>query len=221
MRYAPAVLFGTALLSLAAGADAARADSIQWYYSWSRSPAVIYADGSTTSYVALSTASQTKTLGTAAIQATNAFTYGGGVGGPPAIFSPSPATQFTLTLNIWDPAAPQPGHVSFAGELFGYLTSTTSHIQSYYPGVTTKSLTLGKHLYTVHLDAFAPSGPDCHTAQVTAIATVTVQKLPEPTAAFLAALALPAAGAFWLRRRRQRIFTEAPGPGISRVQQSP
>ena len=198
MRYAPAVLLGTALLGLAAPA---RADQIPWSYSWSRTPNVIYADGSTASYVTLSDASQTETPGAAGpIQATNVFTYGGSPNGPPAEFTDKP---FTLTLNLFDPTVAQPGSVSFAGDLFGYLTPTNGHITTFYAGPTTKSLTLGKHLYTITLDAYSPSGPDCTTPQVTAVASISVQTLPEPTAAVLAGLALSAGGLFWLRRRRR------------------
>ncbi len=202
MRIVSTALLGAALLSMTA--PAVRADPIAWYYSWSRTPTKIYADNSANSYIALSAASQTKQAETSStIQATNVFHYGGGSNGPPALFSGGAADQFTLTLNIYDPSVAKPGSVTFSGELFGYLTATTSHIQSYYSGVTTKSLTLGDHLYTIQLSTLAPSGPDCTTFQVTAIATVTVQSLPEPAALVLAGLALPAAGLTWLRRRRK------------------
>ena len=224
MRCTPAALVGAALLSLAALAAPAHADPIQWYYSWSRTPNPIYADGSTTSYVSLSQTSQTKTPGASLIEAMNTFHYGGGPNGPPAVFSPGPSTLFALTLTVWDPTAAQPGQVTFDGNLFGYLTSTVSHIQSYYPKATTKSLTLGKDLYTITLDTFAPSGPDCTTAQVTAIAHVTVQPLPEPPSAVLAGLALPAVGLFWARRRwvggsnrrQKKASRDRPGRGLIR-----
>ena len=44
------------------------------------------------------------------------FTYGGGANDPPAVFSPGPSTQFTLTLHIFDPSVPDPGKVDFQGE---------------------------------------------------------------------------------------------------------
>jgi hypothetical protein len=100
--------------------------------------------------------------------------------------------------------------LTFAGELFGYLTFTNAHIESYYPGVTTKSLTIGKDLYTVHLATFAPSGPDCTTAQVTATATVTVQAMPEPSAGILAGLGLPAV-ILLLQRRQRRVSRPVAG----------
>ncbi len=201
MRYAPAVVLATALFSL--GAAPARAESIPWYYSWSRTPDVIYADNSTASTVALSPASQVEQTPTSSvIEAANVFHYGDGANGPPAEFSGGPSDQFTLTLTIHDPSVANPGSVTFTGEILGYLTPTDSHIQTFYTGATTKSLTLGKHLYTIQLSTYAPSGEDCTTGQVTAIATVTVQDTPEPPTAVLAGLALPLTGLFWLRRRR-------------------
>ncbi|HVS36033.1 MAG TPA: hypothetical protein VMS17_10675 [Gemmataceae bacterium] len=200
MRHALTALVGAAFLLFCAAP--ARAEPIPWFYSWSRTPTVICADNSSSSYVALGPASQAEQIGTsAAIEATNIFHYGGKSNGPPAEFSGGAADQFTLTLHIYDPSVAAPGTVTFNGDLYGYLTSTTSHIQSYYSGVTTKSLTLGKHLYTIQLSTYAPSGSDCTTASVTAIATVTVQNLPEPASAVLALLALPAAF-LWKRRRR-------------------
>ncbi len=165
---------------------------------------VIYADNSTASTVALSPASQVEQTPTSAvIEAANVFHYGDGPNGPPAEFSGGPSDQFTLTLTIHDPSVANPGSVTFTGEILGYLTPTDSHIQTFYTGPTTKSLTLGKHLYTIQLSTYAPSGEDCTAGQVTAIATVTVQDLPEPASVVLAGLALPVAGLFWLRRRRR------------------
>ena len=132
------------------------------------------------------------------------FHYGGGSNGPPAEFSGGASDQFTMTLTLYDPSVSSPGSVTFTGEILGYLTPTASHIQTFYTGTTTKSLTLGKHLYTIQMSNYAPSGEDCTTGQVTAIATVTVQNLPEPATAVLAGLALPAAGLFWMRRRNQK-----------------
>lgn len=210
MRYAPTALLGAALLSL--GASAARADPIPWYYSWSRTPDVIHADNSTASYVALSPGSQAEQTPTSStIQAANVFHYGDGPNGPPAGFSGGPSDQFTLTLKIYDPSVPNPGSVTFTGEILGYLTPTNSHIQTFYTGVTTKSLTLGKHLYTISLSTYAPSGEDCATGQVTAIATVTVQTLPEPASVVLAGMALPAAF-YWLRRRGKQGTPSAVAP---------
>lgn len=198
MRPTSAALLAAALIGLTA--PAAHADPIAWSYSWSRSPDVIDADGTTTSILQLSSASTTEAPGTTSpVLATNVFTYGNGPNGPPAIFSPTP---FTLTLDIRDPASATPGSVSFTGELFGYFTPANDHIQTFYSGTLSKSILIGKHLYNVQIEAFAPNTEDCTTGQITAIAKVTVQSLPEPASAVLAGLALPAAGLFWLRRRR-------------------
>ena len=135
----------------------ARAESIPWYYSWLRTPDVIYADNSTASTVALSPASQVEQTPTSSvIEAANVFHYGDGANGPPAEFSGGPSDQFTLTLTIHDPSVANPGSVTFTGEILGYLTPTDSHIQTFYTGATTKSLTLGKHLYTIQSEYLRP-----------------------------------------------------------------
>jgi hypothetical protein len=199
MRYTSAGLFGTALLSLSA--SIARADPIAWYYSWSRTPNVIQADNAPGGAVALSPASKMKTLANSStIEAANVFHYGSGPNHPPASFGGGAADQFIMTLTIHDSSVPNPGSVTFNGGILGYMTPTVSHIQTFYTGVTTKSLTLGKHLYTIRMSNYSPSAEDCSTGQATAIATVTVQDMPEPTALVLAGLALPAAGLFWRRR---------------------
>ncbi len=203
MRHTRAAFLGAAVLILAA-AGAAHADPVQWSYSWSRTPDRIDADGTTTSYLQLSDASKAVTPGTAApIVASNVFTYGNGPNGPPAVFSApaNPIPNF-VTLTLYDQASGDSGAVSFDGEIFGYFTPANDHVQTFYTGTLTKSILLGKHLYTVTMDDFAPDTADCASGHVTAIAAVIVQSLPEPSAAVLAALGLPAFGLFWVRRRR-------------------
>ena len=106
-----------------------------------------------------------------------------------------------MTLTIYDQASGASGDVSFDGELFGYFTPANDHVQTYYTGTLTKSILVGKHLYTVEMDDYVADTADCTTGHVTAIATVIVQSLPEPSAAVLAALGLSAAGLFWMVAR--------------------
>ena len=186
MRHTRAAFLGAALLALTA-AGVVHADPVQWSYSWSRTPDQIDADGTTTSYLQLSDASKAVTPGTIApIVASNVFTYGNGPSGPPAVFSApaNPIPNF-VTLTIYDQASGDSGGVSFDGEIFGYFTPANDHVQTFYTGTLTKSILVGKHLYTVEMDDFAPDTADCATGHVTAIATVIVQSLPEPSAAVL------------------------------------
>ena len=71
------------------------------------------------------------------------------------------------------------------------------------------------------MNDFAPDTADCATGHVTAIATVIVQSLPEPTAAVLAGLALPAASLFLVRRgRRIGRRLRPPAAGTPKLQSS-
>jgi hypothetical protein len=198
MRYKPAVLFGIALFCLSAAT--ARADHIQWLYSWSRSPDQVYADGSTTSYVALTGESEVPAGGNTDVVAANLSVFSDAPALAPATFTNKP---YTLTLTLTDGDTSAVGSLAFTGEFNGQVTSNSSNVSISFTGQNTQSLTLGQHLYTVTMDAYAPPGPPGSTnvGSIGAHATVAVETLPEPSSIFLAAMALPAC-VFWRRRRR-------------------
>jgi hypothetical protein len=197
MRYKPAVLFGIALFCLSAGA--ARADHIDWLYSWSRSPDKVYADGSTTSYIALTSEGEVPAGGNTDVVAANLSVFSDAPDTTPANFTNKP---YTLTLTLTDSDSNAVGSLVFTGEFNGQVTSDSSNVGILFTGHNTQSLTLGEHLYTVTMDAYAPPGPPGSTnvGSIGAHATVAVQTLAEPSSLLLAALALPA-GVFWRRRR--------------------
>jgi hypothetical protein len=199
MRYKPAVLFGIALFCLSA--NAARADHIDWLYSWSRSPDQVFADGSTTSYVALTGESEVPAGGNTDVVAANLSVFSNAPDTAPATFTNKP---YTLTLTITDGDSNDAGSLAFTGEFNGRVTSDSSNVGITFTGQNTQSLTLGEHLYTVTMNAYAPPGPpgSSNVGSIGAHATVAVQTLPEPASVLLAVLALPA-GAFWRRRRRR------------------
>jgi hypothetical protein len=197
MRYKPAVLFGIALFCLSAGA--ARADHIDWLYSWSRSPDKVYADGSTTSYIALTSEGEVPAGGNTDVVAANLSVFSDAPDTTPANFTNKP---YTLTLTLTDSDSNAVGSLVFTGEFNGQVTSDSSNVGILFTGHNTQSLTLGEHLYTVTMDAYAPPGPpgSSNVGSIGAHATVAVQTLAEPSSLLLAALALPA-GVFWRRRR--------------------
>jgi PEP-CTERM motif len=199
MRYKPAVLFGIALFCLSA--NAARADHIAWAYSWSRSPEKVFADGSTTSYVALTSEAEVQAGDNTDVVAANLSVFSDAPDSAPAKFTDKP---YTLTLTITDGDSAAAGSLAFTGEFNGRVTSHSSNVSIFFTGQNTQSLTLGQHLYTVTMDAYAPPGPpgSSNVGSIGAHAIVAVQTLPEPSTLFLAALALPA-GVFWRRRRRK------------------
>jgi hypothetical protein len=198
MRYKLAVLFGIALFCLSA--HAARADHIDWSYSWSRSPDQVYADGSTTSYIALTSESEVPAGGNTDVVAANLSVFSDAPDSTPATFTSKP---YTLTLTITDGDSTAVGSLAFTGAFNGQVTSDSSNVSITFTGQITQSLTLGQHLYTVTMDAYAPPGPPGSTnvGSIGAHAIVAVQTLPEPSSILLAVLALPA-GVFWRRRRR-------------------
>ena len=198
MRYKPAVLFGIALFCLSA--KDARADHIEWSYSWSRSPDQVFADGSTTSYVALTSEAEVPAGGNTDVVAANLSVFSDAPDSAPAKFTDKP---YSLTLTITDGDSNAAGSLAFTGLFNGQVTSNSSNVSISFTGQITQSLTLGQHLYTVTMDAYAPPGPpgSSNVGSIGAHAIVEVQTLPEPSSIFLAALALPA-GVFWRRRRK-------------------
>ena len=202
MRYKLAVLFGIAHFCLSA--SAARADHIDWLYSWSRRPDQVYADGSTTSYIALTSESEIPATDNTDVVAANLSVFSKAPDTAPATFTNKP---YTLTLTLTDGDTGAVGSLVFTGDFNGQVTSDSSNVGITFTGNITQSLTLGQHLYTVSMDAYAPPGPQgsSNVGSIGAHATVTVQSvqsLPEPCSAMLAVLALPACG-FWRRRRRR------------------
>ena len=204
MRYKPAVLFGIALFYLSG--SAARADHIDWLYSWSRSPEKVYADGSTTSYIALTGESEVPAGGNTDVVAANLSVFSNAPNATPATFTHKP---YTLTLTLTDGVSGDVGSLAFTGEFSGKVTTDSSNVSILFTGHNTQSLTLGQNLYTVTMDAYAPPGPpgSSNVGSIGAHATVTVQSLspppslPEPSSILLAVMALPA-GVLWKRRRQ-------------------
>ncbi len=180
----------------------ARADHIDWSYSWSRSPDKVYADGSTTSYIALTSEGEVPAGGNTDVVAANLSVFSDAPDTTPANFTNKP---YTLTLTLTDSDSNAVGSLVFTGEFNGQVTSDSSNVGILFTGQNTQSLTLGEHLYTVTMDAYAPPGPpgSSNVGSIGAHATVAVQTLAEPSSLLLAAAALPA-GVCWRSATRHR-----------------
>jgi hypothetical protein len=203
MSRSPARLAAVSLACLLLPAGLARADLINWSFSWSPGAQTLHAT-SGTGTVKLSTVngsiqSQSGDL-TGLAAATVTFSPGNSL----SHFSSVP---FNLGLTLTDSASTHSGNLSFSGAVNGDLSKSAT------PGVTLNSpaggsLTLGGNVYTVALEYVpvpAPPGfvgvaPGFLFAQVTATSPQTV---PEPTSLVLAGLGLPVVGlAAWRKRRR-------------------
>ena len=208
MSRSPARLAAVSLACLLLPAGLARADLINWSFSWSPASQTLHATTGAgtikTSSVNGSIQSQSGDL-TGLAAATVTFSPGSSL----SHFSGVP---FHLGLTLTDSASSQSGSLSFSGVVNGDLSKTAT------PGVTLNSptggsLTLGGNVYTVSLEYFpvpAPPGfvgnpPGFIFAQVTAT-NPNAQTVPEPATLALAGLGLPVVGlAAWRKRRRAAV----------------
>jgi hypothetical protein len=210
------------LTSLFFVATAARADTIQWSYAWTRSPLSVPSVANGTGGISLTLGQGLPMTGSSDITAVNLSTFSSAPVGTTDHFVNSP---FTLGLTVKDTASGQSGTTSFSGVFNGSLTPTSSSITATYDQ-SAHRLSLGSNLYTIQLTSYvAPGIPDSTAvgsigAHVTVtLATVDggnhgggstsgsggsvgVSDVPEPASLLLAGLASPALCLICWRRVR-------------------
>jgi hypothetical protein len=197
------------LLALVLGtATTARAEYLDWSYSWSMDPPSIT---SKLSGVTASTISAWTTPGTVVpvqVATLTTFTSGAGPGTTLNDFK-IPTTAYNLTLSLTDNEIPgmTPVQLHLSGLLWGIVSPTQVHL---FQKVTsaTDSVVIGSHLYTVHINNFkTPTMNSDHvvtsggiTAQITVSNKPPLTRTPEPASLLLAGAVFPMV--LWYRGRR-------------------
>ncbi len=204
MRLRSTRLFATALaLSLFAGTQA-RADLIDWSYNWMPTATQVFTDDPSMGNITLSNEPGSSTTGDSFIVATNLKTASTSPATKPGTFTDQP---YSLTLTIFDEASGKSEGLVFSGKFNGLVSSKSAIIMNEFTTPETQSVQVGSNLYTVKIGPFAPPGPPTATnsGSISALASVTVKEVPEPSTLALAGMCLSVCGAgWWLRRQRAR-----------------
>jgi hypothetical protein len=126
------------------GGSQARAEFINWSYSWSIGPAPVLASGTGT--VAQALYHGGSETGSQIIRAAAITTSSSATAGKPDHF----AKSFDLVLHLTDAQSHQSRNLTFHGLIVGTLTSSSSHLSEIILDPIRGAL-LGKHLYLVTL----------------------------------------------------------------------
>jgi hypothetical protein len=196
---------------------AARAEMIDFSYSWGMGPSSVYSAG--TGSVAFSL----KDGGTAGYQAGPAptrlegatITTTSSAGG--AVAADSYSSNFALSLHLTDKASGQSGDLTFGAALKGTLTATGSALSVAFDKPPTRHLHLGGHLYSVTIDpslVHVPAPGSSDPGSIDALVRVTprasassqppvTQETPEPASLLTGAVGAGLGALAWLQRRRR------------------
>jgi hypothetical protein len=205
------------LLALASVAAPARADMIDFSYSWSMGGSSVYSAG--TGSVAFSL----KDGGAAGYQpgpgptrlegATTTTTSSAGGDVAPDSYS----APFALTLHLTDKASGQSGDITFGAMLGGTMTADSSALTVAFDKPPVRQLRLGGRLYSVTIDpslVHVPAPGSSDPGSIDALVRVTpraaassqpppaVTHAPEPASLLTGAFGAGLGALAWLRRRR-------------------
>lgn len=205
--------FGTTLVVLlAAAASQARADYLNWTYTANPNVAGV-------------SVNSTSPTGGASVTLTDFSTPQSGATSIPVIayvtstssttgvnFGPSANTPSTynLAVTITDNTTHDSGTLNFAGSLAGALSATSSSLVNTLTPVTSNTLTLDGHKYTITIPNVTLAAPTSPQQDIMASVSVTPSTpvgngTPEPTSLLLGGLGFSCFGLrCWWKRRVQR-----------------
>ncbi|HTU17319.1 MAG TPA: hypothetical protein VMG10_04595 [Gemmataceae bacterium] len=224
--------FGIALIVLlAAAASQARADYLNWTYT--STPSVVgvtVGAGSPSGGATVSLTNFNNAAGATSIPVI-AYVTSTSVAAPGVSFNGS--SSYNLALTITDGTTHDSGTLNFTGTITGSLSATSSSLVNTLTPVTTNSLTLDGHTYTVSIpnaDLLSPNSPQTNIMATVSVSDASqggnpspqggstpppVQSAPEPTSLVLGSLGFSCFGfGCWWKRRfalRRRPEQQAEG----------
>jgi hypothetical protein len=203
---------GIVMCLLLASGQSARAELVNWSYTWSATPDIVLADPPGTSKIYLGNSAGSALVDTSDpstdLVATNIYVQSTASPTHPDKFTNVP---FTLSLVITDTASGNTNATNpllFPGVFNGKVSSGSSKVHpTMNSAALVQTVTLGNFTYTVALTTIVNPGPSTGTNKgsigATAVLKITnvVQRVPEPGAIVLAVLGV---GIFWLSLARRR-----------------
>ncbi len=170
-----AQIFGATLGLLVLAGIQARAEPIQWDYSWTPASLVIAADGGGTGGVSLTLQPAVQASGPSDIVATNLRTFSSA-----PVATPDTIAQgdYSLALTLTDIESGRSGEMAFTGYLAGAFSTSNANLTNTFTGETLQELILGSNKYSVSIGPYAPPGPPGAANAGTISAHVNVERVP-------------------------------------------
>jgi hypothetical protein len=200
-----------AFAALAFGPGRAHASFVSWSYNWTPSALALPADVPGSGGLSLTNEPTKNADGTSDVVVTNIRGFSSASRSTPDKFTHA-AYNFTLVLT--DLASGKAAHMTFSGFFSGTMSATSANIGNTFTGVTTETVSLGGHTYTVTMGNYSPPGPPTASNPGSISAHVGVDEVkgppivtgnaPEPSTLLLACFGLSGLGLTgWRRWRRQ------------------